>query len=284
MMGTRYVGAGVLASAVGMDKHYMKLVLSASGLPVGPFVTITPAEWASGPGRLPGRRRGVAPTRSSSSRPAAARASASPRSTTRPRSRRRSSSPSSYDPKVIVEQGFVGARELECGVLADPDGGRRWRARWRRSGSTPHPASTTSRPSTCRRSRSTSTCRRDDPAESPRRSATCRAHVRGDRLRGTGPGGRLRHPERRVVVNEINTMPGFTAALDVSADVGRQRSGLPGAGRPADHAGRNRPVGSALSRLLGRGRSASPNGRAGEADRACSTTAARSTRALASGA
>ena len=42
MMGTRYVGAGVLASAVGMDKHYMKLVLAASGLPVGPFVPIIP--------------------------------------------------------------------------------------------------------------------------------------------------------------------------------------------------------------------------------------------------
>ena len=45
MMGTRYVGAGVLASAVGMDKHYMKLVLAASGLPIGPFVSITAAEW-----------------------------------------------------------------------------------------------------------------------------------------------------------------------------------------------------------------------------------------------
>jgi D-alanine-D-alanine ligase len=28
-----------------------------------------------------------------------------------------------YDPKIIVEQGFVGARELECGVLDDLDGG-----------------------------------------------------------------------------------------------------------------------------------------------------------------
>ena len=46
MMGTRYVGAGVLASAIGMDKHFMKLVLSASGVPIGPFVPITPAEWA----------------------------------------------------------------------------------------------------------------------------------------------------------------------------------------------------------------------------------------------
>ncbi len=32
----RYVGSGVLASAVGMDKHYMKLVFAAHGLPVGP--------------------------------------------------------------------------------------------------------------------------------------------------------------------------------------------------------------------------------------------------------
>ena len=56
MMGTRYIGAGVLSSAVGMDKHYMKLVLSASGLPVGPFVTVTPRRVGAGPGRLPGRR------------------------------------------------------------------------------------------------------------------------------------------------------------------------------------------------------------------------------------
>ena len=52
MMGTRYVGAGVLASAVGMDKHYMKLVLAASGLPVGPFVAITS-------GRVGARQGGV---------------------------------------------------------------------------------------------------------------------------------------------------------------------------------------------------------------------------------
>ena len=33
----RYVGAGVLASAVGMDKHMMKLVLAGHGLPSAPF-------------------------------------------------------------------------------------------------------------------------------------------------------------------------------------------------------------------------------------------------------
>src|SRR5690606_2751912 len=38
----RYVGAGVLASAVGMDKCMMKLVLGGHGLPVGRF-TVLPA-------------------------------------------------------------------------------------------------------------------------------------------------------------------------------------------------------------------------------------------------
>ncbi|MGZ4536971.1 MAG: D-alanine--D-alanine ligase A, partial [Nocardioidaceae bacterium] len=45
MAGVRYVGAGVLASAVGMDKHYMKVVFQAAGLPVLPYAVITPRAW-----------------------------------------------------------------------------------------------------------------------------------------------------------------------------------------------------------------------------------------------
>ena len=44
-----YVGAGVLASAVGMDKQFMKLVLSGQGLPIGPYVVIRPGEWDRDP-------------------------------------------------------------------------------------------------------------------------------------------------------------------------------------------------------------------------------------------
>jgi D-alanine-D-alanine ligase len=119
MMGTRYVGAGVLASAVGMDKQYMKLVLAASGLPVGPFVVITPAEWARDqvacleavaalhypvfvkPARG-GSSLGITKVDDPDKLEAAVLAA------------------QAYDPKVIVEQGFVDARELECGVLASP--------------------------------------------------------------------------------------------------------------------------------------------------------------------
>jgi D-alanine-D-alanine ligase len=48
MTGTRYAGAGVFASAAGMDKEYMKLLMSARGLPVGPYVVVRDREWRSG--------------------------------------------------------------------------------------------------------------------------------------------------------------------------------------------------------------------------------------------
>jgi D-alanine-D-alanine ligase len=122
MMGTRYVGAGVLASAVGMDKQFMKLVLSAAGLPVGPFVAITPAEWARDkvacldavgaltfPVFVKPARGGSSMGISKVDAPADLGAAID--------------LAQQHDPKIIVEQGFVGARELECGVLADLGGG-----------------------------------------------------------------------------------------------------------------------------------------------------------------
>jgi len=122
MMGTRYVGAGVLASAVGMDKHYMKLVLAASALPVGPFVPVTPSEWRRDKAACLEAIRTlqyplfVKPARGGSSLgiskvndPACLEQAIQVAQ--------------AYDPKIIVEQGFVGARELECGVLDDLDGG-----------------------------------------------------------------------------------------------------------------------------------------------------------------
>ncbi len=45
MAGVTYVGAGVLASAVSMDKEYMKLIFKAKGLPVGPHVVVRERDW-----------------------------------------------------------------------------------------------------------------------------------------------------------------------------------------------------------------------------------------------
>ena len=45
----RYVGSGVTASAVMMDKAMMKVVFEAAGLKVGPYVVITDREWRRDP-------------------------------------------------------------------------------------------------------------------------------------------------------------------------------------------------------------------------------------------
>ncbi|HXL20702.1 MAG TPA: D-alanine--D-alanine ligase, partial [Streptosporangiaceae bacterium] len=50
LAGVPYVGAGVLASAVSMDKEYMKLVFAARGLPICPYVVVRDRDWQGGPG------------------------------------------------------------------------------------------------------------------------------------------------------------------------------------------------------------------------------------------
>ena len=76
LVGLPYVGSGVLASALGMDKHFTKTVLQQAGIPVAPWRTVTAYEWRDRSGRGP---RAASPTSAcprSSSRRAPARASA----------------------------------------------------------------------------------------------------------------------------------------------------------------------------------------------------------------
>ena len=123
MTGTRYVGAGVFASAAGMDKEYMKLLMSARGLPVGRYVVVRDRDWRA----VAERKRildeiaelgwpvFVKPARGGSSigitrvsvlddvEPAIEAARA-------------------HDPKVLVEAAVDGI-EVECAVLEGLDGG-----------------------------------------------------------------------------------------------------------------------------------------------------------------
>lgn len=121
MMGTRYVGAGVLASAVGMDKTYMKVVLASAGLPVGPFVTIQPREWSRDRSACLEavaalhRPLYVKPARGGSSLGITRVADSDDLIAAIEHAQQ-------FDPKVIIEEGFVDARELECGVLGGLDG------------------------------------------------------------------------------------------------------------------------------------------------------------------
>lgn len=49
LAGVPYVGAGVLGSAIGMDKDVQKRLFLQAGLPVGPFETVHEKDWADDP-------------------------------------------------------------------------------------------------------------------------------------------------------------------------------------------------------------------------------------------
>ncbi|MBW8873178.1 MAG: D-alanine--D-alanine ligase, partial [Leifsonia sp.] len=52
LVGLPYVGSGVLASALGMDKHFTKTVLEQAGIPVAPWQTVTAFEWRTQPDEI----------------------------------------------------------------------------------------------------------------------------------------------------------------------------------------------------------------------------------------
>ncbi|GGS58875.1 D-alanine--D-alanine ligase [Planobispora rosea] len=118
MAGVRYVGSGVLASAVGMDKSYMKLVLAASGLPVGPYVTIRDRDWRTDRDRILkevqelGWPVFVKPARAGSSQGISKAHDLHELEQAVEFARE-------HDPKVLVEAAIVG-REIECAVLQSP--------------------------------------------------------------------------------------------------------------------------------------------------------------------
>jgi D-alanine-D-alanine ligase len=121
MAGVRYVGAGVLASALGMDKAYAKVVLRAAGLPVLPSVTVTAREWYRDPDGIRHRVADlgyplfVKPARAGSSMGITKVHGASELDAAVEEAHR-------HDPKALIEQAAVGAREIECGVLEALDG------------------------------------------------------------------------------------------------------------------------------------------------------------------
>jgi D-alanine-D-alanine ligase len=205
----RYVGSGVLASAVGMDKHYMKLVFAAHGLPVGPYVVVTPRDWSQRREDVLTRVKGlrlpvfVKPSRAGSSL-----------GVTRVDDLADLESAVEYaqvhDPKVLVEEGIAG-REIECAVL----GGR---------------ADTSPRASVVgeivvdgdgqfydfeAKYIEDDTARLDIPADVPAAVSERVRDLAVQAFEAVGAEGIARvdtfvAPEGHVVLNEINTMPGFT--------------------------------------------------------------------------
>jgi D-alanine-D-alanine ligase len=115
MAGIPYVGSGVLASAAGMDKAFTKTVLSAAGLNVGRYVVVRKGQQVTAadlehlglplfvkPARA-GSSVGITKVRSYDDLADALQLAFA------------------HDSKVLVEAALVG-REVECGVLQDADG------------------------------------------------------------------------------------------------------------------------------------------------------------------
>jgi len=116
LAGLPYVGAGVFASAAGMDKEFAKKLFSAAGLPVGDFMVLRPGQdqpTADDVARL-GFPMFVKPARGGSSIGVTRVAGPDGLPAAIAEARR-------HDPKVIIEAAIRG-RELECGVLEFPDG------------------------------------------------------------------------------------------------------------------------------------------------------------------
>ncbi len=59
LVGLPYIGSGVLASASAMDKHATKTLLTAAGIAVAPWVTFTREEWTADPAQGMARTRGL---------------------------------------------------------------------------------------------------------------------------------------------------------------------------------------------------------------------------------
>jgi D-alanine-D-alanine ligase len=116
-----YVGAGVLGSAVGMDKAVMKTLFIARELPVAPYLVVLRPEWQRDADRLArqvetelrfpvfvkpanlGSSVGISKAKSESDVRTAMELALQ------------------FDRKVVVEQGIPGAREIECAVLGNDD-------------------------------------------------------------------------------------------------------------------------------------------------------------------
>ena len=116
-----YVGSGVFASAAAMDKAHLKAMMQSAGLPVGPYEVVTNAQWTSQREASLTRIKSlgfpvfVKPSRAGSSVGISKVKSETELVAAIEFARQ-------HDPKIIVEASIENAREIECGVLDSATG------------------------------------------------------------------------------------------------------------------------------------------------------------------
>ena len=116
-----YIGAGVLASAVGMDKAVMKVLFAARGLPVCPYEVVLRHEWERDPDAIERKIAGalgypifVKPANLGSSVGISKAKDA-------PGLRDALALAGSFDRKIVIEAAVPDAREIECAVLGNDE-------------------------------------------------------------------------------------------------------------------------------------------------------------------
>jgi D-alanine-D-alanine ligase len=115
-----YVGAGVLASAVGMDKAAMKVLFTAQGLPVVPWTAFIRRDWERERGRVTDAALGLGLPLFV--KPANLGSSVGISKVKAPDELAQAIDTAlEFDRKVVVEAGVRDAREIECAVLGNDD-------------------------------------------------------------------------------------------------------------------------------------------------------------------
>jgi D-alanine-D-alanine ligase len=200
-----YVGAGVLGSAVGMDKAFMKIAFAARGLPMAEYRVLLFTEWSRGRDAAMARVETLG-------YPVFAKPANMGSSVGISKARTRDELAGAidlafeYDRKVVVEAAVPAAREIEVGVLGNeaPEAsvageiipGREfydYEAKYLDGGST------TRIPADLEPAQHDEVRRLAIEAFT---SVDCAGMARVDFL--------LSKTTRRLYVNEINTIPGFT--------------------------------------------------------------------------
>ena len=113
-----YVGSGVLASALAMDKAMAKVVLAQAGLPQAPYLVVPERDWRADPDRVAAEVEGrlAYPV---FTKPARLGSSIGISKVKTPDGLADGLADAfAHDTKALVEQG-IAARELECGVLGN---------------------------------------------------------------------------------------------------------------------------------------------------------------------
>jgi len=116
-----YVGAGVAASAISMDKDLMKIIFQQKSLPILKWITIKRKEWQKDKEKILFLIRNsfeyplfVKPTNLGSS-------VGITKVHKKEELEKAIDLASSYDRKILVEQGLEEVREIECGVLGNDE-------------------------------------------------------------------------------------------------------------------------------------------------------------------